>query len=139
MNKFTLKYELDLNFTLIAITCPLKDYRLCFHINRASGLGLVKNEDHEVWVSKNHSLFFTKYSYISSIEETEFYLLGNKGIDGGILISETKTTDFFLLIRGFIDDEDFLSLMNAIKQIDGVLVATEIDLEKIKSKENLVF
>ena len=139
MNKFTLKYELDLNFTLIAITCPLKDYRLCFYINRASGLNLVKNEDHEVWVSKNHSLFFTKYSYISSIEETEFYLLGNKGIDGGILISETKTTDFFLLIRGFIDDEDFLSLMNAINQIDEVLVATEIDLEKIKSKENLVF
>ena len=139
MNKITLKYELDLNFTLIAITCPLKDYRLCFYINRASGLNLVKNDDHEVWVSKNQSLFFTKYSYISSIEETEFYLLGNKGINGGILISEAKATDYFLLIRGFIDDEDFLSLMNAINQIEEVQVAMEIDIEKLKSKENLVF
>jgi hypothetical protein len=99
----------------------------------------VKNEDHEVWLSKNQSLFFTKYSYISSIEETEFYLLGNKGINGGVLIPEARATDFFLLVRGFIDEEDFLFLMNAINQIEEVLVATEIDIEKLKSKENLVF
>lgn len=139
MNKITLKYELDLNFTLIAITCPLKDYQLCFHINRSTGLDLVKSEDYEVLVPKSHSLFFTKYSYISSIEETEFYLIGNKGIEGGILIPEAKTTDYFMLIKGFIDDEDFLALINAMNQIKGVAVATEIDVEKLKSKENLVF
>lgn len=139
MNKITLKYELDLNFTLIAITCPLKDYRLCFHINRGTRLNLVKNEDHELWLSSNHSLFFSKYSYISSIEETEFYLIGNKGVEGGFLIPEAKATDYFLLIRGFIDEEDFTSLMNALAQIEEVLVAAEIDVERLKSKENLVF
>ncbi len=34
LNKLTLKYEPDLDFVLIAITAPLKDYRLCFRINR---------------------------------------------------------------------------------------------------------
>ncbi len=139
MNKITLKYELDLNFTLIAITCPLKDYQLCFHINRSTGLNLVKSEDYEILASKNHFLFFTKYSYISSIEETEFYLIGNRGIEGGILIPETKEIDYFLLIKGFIDEEDFLALINAINQIKGVVAATEINIEKLKSKENLVF
>jgi len=99
----------------------------------------VKNEDHELWLSSNHSLFFSKYSYISSIEETEFYLIGNKGVEGGFLIPEAKATDYFLLIRGFIDEEDFTSLMNALAQIEEVLVAAEIDVERLKSKENLVF
>ena len=139
MNKITLKYELDLNFTLIAITCPLKDYQLCFHINRSTGLNLVKSEDYELLVSKNQSLFFTKYSYISSIEETEFYLIGNRGMEGGILIPEIKATDYFMLIRGFIDEEDFQALINELNLIKGVVVATEIDIEKLKSKENLVF
>jgi hypothetical protein len=44
-----------------------------------------------------------------------------------------------MLIKGFIDDEDFLALINAMNQIKGVAVATEIDVEKLKSKENLVF
>jgi hypothetical protein len=139
LNKITLKYELDLNFTLIAITCPLKDYRLCHYINRATRLNLIKNEDHEIWVSRNHSLFFPKYSYISSIEETEFYLIGNKGIEGGFLIPEAKATDYFMLIKGFIDDEDFSALMDAIVEVEEVLVAAEINVEKLKSKENLVF
>lgn len=139
MNKITLKYELDLNFTLIAITCPLKDYQLCFHINRSTGLNLVKTEDYEISVPTNGSLFFTKYSYISPIEETEFYLIGNKGIEGGILIPEVKTTDYFMIIKGFIDEEDFHNLISALNDINEVAVATEIDVEKLKSKENLVF
>lgn len=139
MNKIILKYELDLNFILIAVTCPLKDYRLCFHINRATGLDLVKNEDHEVWMSNNTSYFFTKYSYISSTEETEFYLIGNKGIDGGLLAPEMKVVDYFILIKGFIDEEDLKSLLDSINKIEEIVVATEIDVVKLKSKENLVF
>lgn len=139
MNKIILKYELDLNFILIAVTCPLKDYRLCFFINRASGLNLIKNEDYEIWTSPNSAHFFTKYSDISLTEETEFYLVGNKGITGGFLMPEMKVTDYFILIKGFIDDEDLKSLLEAIIQIDEVVSATEIDVTKLKSKENLVF
>lgn len=139
MNKITLKYELDLNFTLIAITCPLKDYRLCFYINQITGLDFTKNDDHELWRSNNQSFFFTKYSYINHSEETEFYLIGNKGINTGFLVPEMKGTDYFMLIISYIDDEDLGALLNALNRIDQVVVASKIDPEKLKSKENLVF
>lgn len=139
MNKIILKYELDLDFILIAVTSSLRDYQLCFHINRSTGLDFSKKEDHEVWINNNTSHFFTKYSYISSTEETEFYLIGNKGFDGGLLIPEMKLTDYFILIKEFIDEEDLRILLEGINRIEGIVVATEIDVEKLKSKENLVF
>lgn len=139
MNKVTLKYELDLNFTLIAITCHLKDYRLCFYINKLTGSNFIKNDDHELWRSTNHSSFFTKYSYINHFEETESYLIGNKGINGGFLIPEMKGTDYFMIILSHIDEEDLSDLLNALNRIEQIVVASKIDPEKLKSKENLVF
>lgn len=139
MNKVTLKYEIDLNFILIAITCPLKDYRLCYYINKLTPLDLRKTEDHETWIADNASLYFTKYSYINTTEETEFYLIANKGIDTGYLLPELRGSDYFLIIKEFIDDTDLKALYRSLNSIPEIVVATEIDPYKLKSKENLVF
>lgn len=139
MNKIILKYELDLNFLLIAINCPLKDYRLCFFINRRTSLNLRKDDDYEVWQFANTFHYFSKYSDISSSEETEVYLIGNKGLNGTFLIPEMKVVDYFILIKSFIDEEDIKSLLEALNKIDDVVVASEINIDKLKSKENLVF
>lgn len=139
MNKITLKYEIDLDFLLIAITCPLKDYRLCYYINKYTALNLEKKEDHETWMSNSTSLYFTKYSYISEHTGTEFYLIGNKGIEAGYLLPELRGSDYFLMIKEFIDDEDLKTIHKSLNSIPDIVVATEIDPEKLKSKENLVF
>ncbi|WP_118193556.1 IPExxxVDY family protein [Albibacterium indicum] len=139
MNKIILKYEIDLDFLLIAITCPLKDYRLCYYINKHTGLNLEKTGDHETWMSSTTSLFFTKYVYISESTGTEFYLIGNKSIESGYLLPELRGSDYFLIIKEFIDEEDLKNLHKSLNSIPDVVVATEIDPEKLKSKENLVF
>ena len=139
MNKVTLKYEIDLNFILIAITCPLKDYRLCYYINKLASLDLRKTEDHETWIGDNTSLYFPKYSYINTTEETEFYLIGNKSRDSGYLLPELRGSDYFLIIKEFIDDIDLKAFYKALNEIPYIVVATEIDPQKLKSKENLVF
>ena len=71
--------------------------------------------------------------------ETEYYLLANKGEENGYLIPEMKTSDYFLMIKNFIDDEDLANLVNSINNIPEVVVATEISAEKLRSKENLIF
>ncbi|SEN80309.1 hypothetical protein SAMN05216436_12241 [bacterium A37T11] len=139
MNKLTLKLELDLDFKLLGITCQLKDYRLCYHINKFTGLQLAKTEDHEVDYLNKQILFFSRYIFIPPMAETEYYLLANRGINGGFLIPEMRGADYFFLIRNFIDDENFATLHHAISGIKDVLTATEIEPHKLKSKENLVF
>lgn len=140
MNKVTLKYELDLDFILIAITSSLKDYRLCYFINKYTGLNLCKIEDHEVWLSATEGQrCFSRYAAFSAASETEFYLVANKGDDGGILIPEMRHSDYFFLVRNFIDDEDLEALQDNINAIPDVVVASEISPQKLKSKENLIF
>lgn len=140
LNKFTLKYELDLDFVLFAISSPLKDYRLCYFINKNAGLNLSKVDDHEAWlVNTDTPTHFSKFAHLSDESETEFYLIANRGYGGGWLVPEMRQTDYFLLIKNFIDDDDLMALDEGINAIGEVLVAGEIKPEKLKSKENLIF
>jgi hypothetical protein len=70
--------------------------------------------------------------------ETELYILANKGTEG-FLVPEMNKVDFFLLIRKYIDQDDFKGIINGLNKIQEVLVAAEVDPKKLKSKENLIF
>ncbi|MFC6103671.1 IPExxxVDY family protein [Olivibacter domesticus] len=139
MNKLTLKYELDIDFNLIAITSPLKDYRLCYYINKVTGLDLYKIEEHEIWFESQQPTYFGRYTYEDVNNDTFYFLLNNKGVEGGVLIPEMKVTDFFLLVKNAIDEELLLWQITQINNLADVVVASEIDPHKLKSKENLVF
>lgn len=139
MNKLTLKYEFDIDFNLIAITCPLKDYRLCYFINKKTGLSLYKIEDHEVMLDNHTVLYFGRYTFEDEQNDISYFLISNKGIAGGVLIPEMKATDYFLLIKNAIDDELLEWQVTQINNLKEVVVASEIDPHKLKSRENLVF
>lgn len=82
---------------------------------------------------------FSRYADIDEADETEYYLLANRGLDGGTLVPEMRHSDYFLLIRHFIDDEDLELLLEQLVSIEEVVAASEISPQKLKSKENLVF
>lgn len=137
MNRLTLKYELDLDFVLIAITSQLKDYMLCFKLNRQLNINFYKID--ELIIENNSGeQFFSMYYYQIPETETDFYLLANKG-DSGYLIPEMKTVDYFILIRNYISEEEITELINGINKLPEVLVAIEVDPKRLKSKENLIF
>lgn len=81
---------------------------------------------------------FNRYGYFPENQETEFYIVSNKGPEG-ILIPEMNGVDYFLLIKNFIDDEDLELWLKQIKQIPDVIAAVEVEPKKLKSKENLIF
>ncbi len=139
MNKTTLKFELDLDFVLVAITAQLKDYMFCFKINKQLGTDFSKITDLEMLFSNDEELFyFSRYFYLTPETETEYYIIANKGTEG-FLVPEMKTVDFFLLIRNYIDKEDLKRIVSGLNKIPEVLVAAEVDPKKLKSKENLIF
>ncbi|WP_026897579.1 IPExxxVDY family protein [Daejeonella oryzae] len=139
MNKTTLKYELDLDFVLLAITAPLKDYRLCFKINKQLNFDLSRKDELELFFSASEvPVYYSRYLYHQAHTDTEFHLIANKGT-GGFLIPEMKTVDFFLLIRNYIDEEELRALISSLNKIPEILVAVEVDPKKLKSKENLIF
>ncbi|WP_340378513.1 IPExxxVDY family protein [Daejeonella sp.] len=139
MNKTTLKFELDLDFVLVAITAQLKDYVFCFKINKQLGTDFSKITDLEMLFSNDEELFyFSRYFYLTPESETEYYIIANKGTEG-FLVPEMRKVDFFLLIRNYIDKEDLRRVISGLNKIPEVLVAAEVDPKKLKSKENLIF
>ena len=139
MNKTNLKFELDLNFVLVAITSQLKDYMFCYKINKQLGTDFSKITDLEMLFNADEDFFyFSRYFYLMPDSETEFYILANKGTEG-FLVPEMNKVDFFLLIRKYIDQEDLRRIINGLNKIQEVLVAAEVDPKKLKSKENLIF
>ncbi|MBC7417088.1 MAG: IPExxxVDY family protein [Pedobacter sp.] len=138
MNKTYLKLALDLDFTLIAITAPLKDYTLCHKINTCLELEFKKIEDHEIFYAVEAcTLNFSKYYFFIEEDEQAYYLLGNKSSDG-ILIPEMANVDFFLIVTEYIDGEDLNRLITSLNKVPEIQVAAKIDPYKLRSRENLV-
>jgi len=138
LNRLTLKYELDLDFVLIAITSSLKDYMLCFKINKRLNVNFFRIEELSLHIKGSQPVYFSRYLHQITDADTEFYLLANKGNEG-YLIPEMKKVDYFILIKNFIDKEDLNHLIEGINKLPEVVVAAEVDPEKLKSKENLIF
>jgi len=139
LNRKNLKFEIDFDFILIAITSSLKDYRICYLINRYLNFNFTKLDDLKLDVSQlNGPVLFSLYHYNWETTETDFFFIGNKGSDG-YLVPEMRKADYFILIKNYIDDHDLESLISSLNKIPEIVAAVKIDPKKIKSRENLLF
>ena len=139
LNRKFLKFEIDLDFVLIAITTSLKDYRICYLINKFLNFNFIKIPDLAVDIYRNEStILFSLYHYNWETTETDFYFIANKGTEG-YLIPEMKEADYFLLIKNYIDEQDLDNIILTLNKIPEIVAAVKIDPKKIKSRENLLF
>src|SRR5690606_36854211 len=81
LNKKFLKLELDFDFILLSITSQLRDYRLCYQINKILNFDFKKIEDLEInyagEIEKYHSCYIHFFEDVSA----KYYLISNKGTD----------------------------------------------------------
>ena len=139
LNRKNLKFEIDFDFILIALTTSLKDYRICYLINKSLNFNFVRQDDLKLDIGAGATeVLFSIYHYSWETTETDFYFIGNKGSDG-YLVPEIKSADYFLMIRNYIDDTELDTIVSALNKIPEVVAAVKIDPKKIKSRENLLF
>jgi len=157
-----LDFELELDFSLIGISSPLRDYRLCHFMSKNTGLifergkenyidhkGYLKDKDkdemdyHIVFEKtkqkKTTKYHYSIYRYCDENFEFEYYLISNRSMEGNILLPELPNFDYFLMVKHYINQEDLSLIMDDIKRINEVLLVKELDPTSLKSKENLIF
>lgn len=137
MSKILLSFDEDYDFTLVGISCHSKDYRLCWEINKALNIDLIRKDDLEIRKKGNvnsHSF----YEYVDEENYLEYFLISNRG-DNGFLIPEQKRVDFFLMAKGNISDNHTNDIICKINALSLVLTSFSIDPELLKSKQNLLF
>ena len=139
LNRKFLKFEIDLDFVLIAVTTSLKDYRICYLINKFLSFNFIKTADLSVEITPGATpVLFSLYKYNPENSESDFYFMANKGTEG-YLIPEMRKADYFILIKNYFDENDLESLLTTLNKIPEIVAAVKIDPKKIKSRENLLF
>ena len=139
MTKFQLDVDYDFGFRLIGISCHAKDYRLCWALNNQLGIQLEKvhRENASSGLKKNGIAIESLYSFFDEENHSSYQLLHNKH-NNNLLLPEQKLADFLLIIDQ-MNDESFEDLMKKLKQVELVNTAFIIDVNTLKSKENLIF
>lgn len=139
LNRKNLKFEIDFDFILIALTSSLKDYRICYLINKYLNFNFTRTDDLKIEIiAQANPHLFSLFHYSWESTETDFYFIGNKGSEG-YLVPEMREADYFILIKNYIDDDDLEGIISALNKIPEIVAAVKIDPKKIKSRENLLF
>lgn len=160
--KHTLEVSYNFDFLLIGISSHEKDYRICWALNKKLGLDLKKTDSLEIKGKKQttpsfFSFFvfdkeedFLEYSVIANFSENKSMDLKTHSLFGmddasehhsenELLIPEQKQMNYFLVVRGELEDDAVDELVKHIKEIDVVQTAVRIDPTQLKSKQNLIF
>ncbi len=149
----TLGYEYEHDYSLIAITSTLDDYRLAYFLNKKLEIYLDRQTKNIDFTNKNCS--FTLYNYDCNSTFSSWSLIANKhlfiskNIEGtnlfneesnvSYLINEKKKVDYFLKIFGDFTSNSLTSVLEKIKNIKGVITSYTIDPQTLKSKDYLIF
>ena len=149
----------EIDYQLIAIHSSLEDYRLAYYINQNLPINL-KKENCNIQISnKEGETQFTRFVFEDS-KDIAWNLVQNKNdvfapsqnSNQGLfaetnnkfstkiyLIPEFKNVDYFLKIENGEVNIDVSKITNCIKKIDRVSTVYAVEVEKIKSKNNLIF
>lgn len=146
-------------FKLLAIYCSIEDFRMAFLLNKHLKLGLKREREDVDFLHQNVQACYARFTFKDPKNFHSYNLVANKYkgqaskvLNTGSLfaedevrplelnlIPEYKKVDFFLKIEEDMPDQHFNKLVNIISQIPQVIAVHKIDVEQLKSKQNLIF
>ena len=109
---------LELNTTAFAINSHVKDYNLCWHINKVLDIELKKRYD----ANAASSFFVCEFGAQKTV------LVKNK-LKKGHLLSEKKNIDFFITTTPALKDVEKGEFITKLSEIPKILLIFEIQLE----------
>lgn len=125
---------------IIGIVSAVKGYKFCWSINHHLSLDFRSHPDLEINLEKRRLLYyFNIYSY-QDTELNTINLLYENESKGEFLVPELKHLDYLWLLR--IDDSFKPSnkdiLLDKLRKLDFIQMASFLNVDHIKSKENLI-
>ncbi|MBX2828901.1 MAG: IPExxxVDY family protein [Flavobacteriaceae bacterium] len=148
------------DFSLIAIHCSEEDYKLAYLINSFLGFRLGRMKEDVVFTLEETEISFPIFQFHYEAQYTQYYLVGNKckwemkkenegmGLFGGsgsekivtsYLLPELEQPDYFLKIESDGTQVPIRKYIAMINEINQVISAYEVDGDKIKSNNHLIF
>jgi len=156
-NGVPFKVEYDTNYTLIAIISGLVDYQFAYYLNKNPYLLFKRMSSDLSYIINNQTIYFSIFQYNQPELQRSAFLIQNKSTyktqlngEGGLfqeeiisnsifLIPELKEFDYLIKLVGVWKNLELLDLSRFLNNLDYVDSQSTIDLQQIKSINNLVF
>ena len=142
MKQRKLHIELDFDFDLLGIISSVRSYKLAWSINNILDIDLQISEDITLLLAKEKSIVIANYLY--KTENSLFRLLKNKPVDSFNknnlpLLPEMAHLDYLFLIEGATYPITISDMLQKLKSLDTIEYILSINVNDLKSKENLLF
>ena len=144
-------------FSLIGIHCTIEDFRLAFLINQVLDIRLKRNKD-DVHFSKDNSVF-ALFDFDEKQQHISYHLVANIckvkhnqnqqlnslfgdenfGSTTHFLLPEYKKVNYLLKIETDLTFNKEKLILNKLLKIPQVVTAYSIDVNTLKTKNNLIF
>jgi hypothetical protein len=150
----------EVDYELIAIHSTLEDYRMAFFINQKLPIMLSKCKEEIIVKAKNEEVLFSKFVFDDSSNDQLWTLIQNKNeiitkektknqtlflnseveIETKVyLLPELKKVDYFLKIENNQSDATLEETISKLLDIKRISTAYKVEVNNIKSKNNLIF
>ena len=150
----------EIDFHLIAIHSPIEGYRLAFFINKLLQINLKLSKNKLHVHQKKGSSNFERFSFEDEKKDIRWDLIENKNTIKTaentaindlffetrtqfslpvFLVPEYRKVDFFLKLDSESTPLNGYEIVVEIKKIPAITTVYEVNSNKIKSKNNLIF
>jgi hypothetical protein len=133
---YTLEISEDYGFDVVGLSSHEHNYRLAWSLNRSMGWQLVRIDDlmcENKKIVSNHPQF----RFLNLTDQTVVTLIDNKTEDG-LFLPELSQFDYLLKIENMREELDEI-FMRRLRRTPMLFGAYRIDIDKLKSKRNLLF
>jgi len=133
---YTLDIEDDYEFDVIGISSHEKPYRLAWSLNRGMNWMMSRREDLTV-PQRNAVSGHAQFRYNHPNDTSVITLIDNKTSEG-LFLPELSQFDFILKLENMrfgCDDH----MLKKLRNCAFVITAFPLQIEKLKSKQNLIF
>jgi hypothetical protein len=142
MGKNRLTSDDYFNFDLLGIVSTVKEYKLVWHINQATGFELTKQNDLNIEFQGNQRIHVSNFEH-----RTDFlhvHLLKNRLVARSsttyqYLIDELKQFDYLLKYNDETEQTTIKDVLSLLKTSQVIEYAAILSPELIKSRDNLIF
>lgn len=123
-----------IEYNIIGICSHQPVYKICWILNNTLNDNLIKGENIILDPQKYNSIH--SYYFHGNEEEEPFLILVENYGTSLRLIPEEKADFIFMIYKNYYNISKLLTKLNSLKEI---IIAYEIDFNKLKSKENLTY
>ena len=139
-NKLTVTY--DFNFTLIGLNSNVKPHKIAWFLNNNEDFDFSKTEDLVIEFNEDKNIQIAQF--LHEDEFSKYRILKNRAEASetsfdAFLLPELKQFDYLVTLENESTTFDENVFYNKIRQIPFVQFAIKVDLNTLKSRDNLIF